>query len=83
MELMAKRTKGKGTLSVGIRNQLSDCSFLNGQYTVFGQVVQGMDVINKIRLTTTTGKMPFRKDVPMKNMVIKSVTVVDQLPESI
>ncbi len=52
-------------------------------YAVFGQVVQGMDVINEIRLTTTTGKMPFRKDVPMKNMVIKSVTVIDQLPEPI
>lgn len=51
-------------------------------YAVFGQVVQGMDVINEIRLTTTTGKLPFRKDVPIKNIVIKSVTVVDQLPES-
>jgi peptidyl-prolyl cis-trans isomerase B (cyclophilin B) len=51
-------------------------------YAVFGQVVQGMDVINEIKLTTTTGKMPFSKDVPMKNIVIKSVTVIDQLPES-
>ena len=24
-----------------------DCSFLNGQYTVWGQVVQGMDVVDK------------------------------------
>lgn len=52
-------------------------------YAVFGQVVQGMDVIDKIRLTKTAGKMPFSKDVPIKNMVIKSVTVVDQLPEMV
>ncbi len=50
-------------------------------YAVFGQVIQGMDVINEIRLAPTTGKMPFKKDVPIKNVVIKSVTVVNQLPE--
>ena len=50
-------------------------------YAVFGKVVQGMEVVNEIRFTPTAGKMPFRRDVPMKNMVIKSVTVVDQLPE--
>ena len=26
-----------------------DGSFLNGQYTVFGEVVQGMDVVDKIK----------------------------------
>lgn len=50
-------------------------------YAVFGQVVQGMEVVNEIRFTPTAGKMPFRKDVPIKNVVIESVTVVDQLPE--
>lgn len=50
-------------------------------YAVFGEVVQGMDVVNDIRFTVTAGKAPFRKDVPVKNMVIQSVTVVDQLPE--
>ncbi len=49
-------------------------------YAVFGQVVQGMDVVNEIRFTPTAGKMPFRKDVPIENIVIKSVTVVEQLP---
>ena len=51
-------------------------------YAVFGKVVRGMDVANEIRFTPTAGKMPFRKDVPMKNMVIESVTVVDKLPEA-
>ncbi len=26
-----------------------DCSFLNGQYTVWGKVVEGMDVVDKIK----------------------------------
>ena len=50
-------------------------------YAVFGQVVRGMDVVDEIRFTPTAGKMPFRKDVPIKNVVIQSITVVDQLPE--
>ena len=31
---------------------LGDASFLNGQYTVFGQVVSGMDVVDKIKAGT-------------------------------
>jgi peptidylprolyl isomerase len=27
----------------------ADANFLNGQYTVFGEVVQGMDVVDKIK----------------------------------
>jgi peptidylprolyl isomerase len=27
----------------------ADASFLNGQYTVFGEVVQGMDIVDKIK----------------------------------
>lgn len=26
-----------------------DCSFLNGQYTVWGRVIEGMDVVNQIK----------------------------------
>nr|WP_246027038.1 peptidylprolyl isomerase [Marinicella litoralis] len=49
-------------------------------YAVFGQVVRGMDVVDEIRFTPTAGKMPFRKDVPITNVVIKSVEVIDRLP---
>jgi peptidylprolyl isomerase len=31
---------------------LDDASFLNGKYTVFGQVVSGMDVVDKIKAGT-------------------------------
>jgi len=50
-------------------------------YAVFGKVVKGMDVVDDIRFVPTAGKMPFRKDVPVENVVIQSVKVVDQLPE--
>lgn len=49
-------------------------------YAVFGKVVRGMDVVNEIRFTPTAGRLPFRKDVPLKNIVIESVTVIDTLP---
>lgn len=50
-------------------------------YAVFGEVVQGMDVVDEIRFTPTAGRMPFRKDVPVENVVIESVEVIEQLPE--
>lgn len=49
-------------------------------YAVFGKVVHGMDVVDEIRFKPTAGKMPFRKDVPIENVVIKSVEVVDSVP---
>ncbi|MEZ5471748.1 MAG: peptidylprolyl isomerase [Marinicella sp.] len=49
-------------------------------YAVFGKVVQGMDVVDEIRFKPTSGRMPFRKDVPIENVVIKSVEVVESIP---
>jgi cyclophilin family peptidyl-prolyl cis-trans isomerase len=47
-------------------------------YTVFGKVVQGMDVVDSIRKTPTGPSGPFRKDVPKTPVVIQSVTVLPQ-----
>lgn len=47
-------------------------------YAVFGQVVEGMDVVDKIRKTPTGPSGPFRKDVPKTTVVIQSATVVPQ-----
>jgi peptidyl-prolyl cis-trans isomerase B (cyclophilin B) len=41
-------------------------------YAVFGEVVEGMDVVDKIRKVKTTTAGPYR-DVPEKPVVIKSV----------
>ena len=45
-------------------------------YTVFGKVVSGMDVVNKIAGSPTGAGGPFPKDVPQTPVIIKSATVV-------
>lgn len=41
-------------------------------YAVFGKVVSGMDVVDKIKAVETTGKGPFAKDAPVQDVVIQS-----------
>ncbi len=45
-------------------------------YTVFGKVIAGMDVVNKIAGTPTSAGGPFPKDVPVEHVLIKSATLV-------
>jgi peptidyl-prolyl cis-trans isomerase A (cyclophilin A)/peptidyl-prolyl cis-trans isomerase B (cyclophilin B) len=45
-------------------------------YTVFGKVVDGMDIVNKIATTPTGSGGPFPTDVPTQRVLIKSATVV-------
>ena len=45
-------------------------------YTVFGKVVSGMDVVQKIAGTPTGASGPFPKDVPQPQVLIKSASVV-------
>ena len=45
-------------------------------YTVFGKVVQGMDVVNKIATAPTGAGGPFPKDVPVERVILKTATVV-------
>jgi peptidyl-prolyl cis-trans isomerase A (cyclophilin A)/peptidyl-prolyl cis-trans isomerase B (cyclophilin B) len=45
-------------------------------YTVFGKVIQGMDVVEKIAQAPTAAGGPFSRDVPIEHVVIKSATVV-------
>ena len=45
-------------------------------YTVFGKVVSGMDVVNKIKLTPTGPGGPFPTDVPKTPVLINSATLV-------
>lgn len=47
----------------------SDCSFLNNQYTVWGQVVEGMDVVDKI----ARGEPPANPDKIVKMEVLADV----------
>jgi cyclophilin family peptidyl-prolyl cis-trans isomerase len=45
-------------------------------YAVFGRVVQGMDVIDKIGETPTGAVGPFKQDAPLKPIIIQSLTIV-------
>ena len=45
-------------------------------YTVFGKVVSGMDTVEKIRQTPTGAGGPFPSDVPQKQLVIQSATLL-------
>jgi len=44
-------------------------------YTVFGKVVSGMDVVNKI-VAVPTANRGMHQNVPVKPVVIESMTVV-------
>ena len=46
-------------------------------YAVFGKVVKGMDVVDKIRNVPTGPKGPFRKDAPQTDVLIKEVKVME------
>jgi len=46
-------------------------------YAVFGKVVSGMDVVNKIAKLATGAGGPFPRDVPKQPVVIESATVVE------
>jgi peptidyl-prolyl cis-trans isomerase A (cyclophilin A) len=57
------------------RAQLLAAQQLYG-YTVFGKVVSGMDVVNKIKAIPTGAAGPFPTDVPRTPVVITSATLV-------
>ena len=50
---------------------------LDGGYTVFGKVVSGMDVVDKIAKAPTGAGGPFPTDVPSERVVITKAYVVD------
>ncbi|MCY1559707.1 hypothetical protein D9M68_967680 [compost metagenome] len=56
------------------RASLLNASELYG-YTVFGKVVSGMDVVNKIKETPTGSGGPFPTDVPKTPITILKATL--------
>ena len=45
-------------------------------YTVFGKVVKGQEVVEKIAQVRTGPRGPFPSDVPLENVIIEDVTVL-------
>jgi len=46
-------------------------------YTVFGKVVEGMDVVDRIAKAPTGAGGPFPKDVPVQKVIVTKAIVVD------
>lgn len=46
-------------------------------YTVFGKVVQGMDVVDRIGVTPTGSLGPFKSDTPLKPVIIERMEIMD------
>jgi cyclophilin family peptidyl-prolyl cis-trans isomerase len=46
-------------------------------YAVFGRVVQGMDVVDRIGVTPTGASGPFKSDTPLKPVIIEKVELID------
>ncbi len=47
-------------------------------YTVFGQVISGMDVVRQIEQTETGAGGPFSKDAPQQTVLIESARIISQ-----
>lgn len=47
-------------------------------YAVFGRIVKGMKVVDKIRNQRTGPNGPFRSDVPLKMMLIQKATIIGE-----
>lgn len=58
-------------------NAFLDPSAQQPGYTVFGKVVSGMEVVQKIKVTPTGPGGPFPSDVPKSPILINSATLVN------
>jgi peptidyl-prolyl cis-trans isomerase B (cyclophilin B) len=74
----AEQSSKAGLLNVADNKALNfrDASPQGYGYTVFGKVIQGMDVVNKIAAAPTGAGGPFPKDVPQEPVILKTATVV-------
>lgn len=78
--LAMARTNDPDSATAQFFINVADNAFLdpkpgNPGYTVFGRVVSGMDVVNKIK-TVQTGNAGMHGDVPLTPVVIQSATLV-------
>ncbi len=83
--LAMARTSDPNSATAQFFINVADNKFLNFReptqqgygYTVFGKVVSGMDVVDKIAKAPTGAGGPFPKDVPSEPVLIKQAVVVD------
>jgi len=58
-------------------DHVSEQNGLTWGYAVFGRVIQGMDVVDRIRMLETGPQGPFAKDVPKQPVVIQKAEILD------
>lgn len=80
--LAMARTNNPNSASSQFFINVKDNDFLNPStqapgYTVFGKVVSGMEVVNKIKAVPTGAGGPFPSDVPKTPVTIKSATLLN------
>ena len=83
--LAMARTGNPNSATAQFFINVNDNKFLNFRsadpegygYTVFGKVIAGMDVVDKIAAAPTGAGGPFGKDVPAEKVVITKAVVVD------
>ena len=79
--LAMARTNDPNSASAQFFINVRNNDFLNPSaqapgYTVFGKVISGMDVVNKIKATPTGAGGPFPSDVPKTPVLVNSATLV-------
>ena len=55
-----------------------DASAETAGYCVFGRVVEGLDVVDRIRLVPTGARPPFAADVPVTPVLIERATLLEE-----
>jgi len=80
--LAMARTNDPNSASSQFFINVKDNDFLNPTaqaygYTVFGKVISGMDVVNKIKVVPTGSGGPFSTDVPKTPILVKSASLVN------
>ncbi len=83
--LAMARTSDPHSASAQFFINVKDNAFLNFRspdpqgygYTVFGKVVEGMDVVNRIAGMPTGAGGPFPKDVPVDKVIVNKAFVVE------
>ena len=74
---MANPTKASSGSQFYIVHDENACLHLDGQYSIFGEVVEGLDVIDKIASVDVD-----RMDRPYEDVIIKEVKPVIVVPEA-
>lgn len=72
---LANPTKASSGSQFYIVHDENACLHLDGQYSIFGEVIEGLDIIDKIATVATD-----RYDRPYEDVIIKKITPVVEEP---